>query len=117
LAGTAIVRLKKYICAIIMVLTVEHIKRKAQQFFKDKPVKKAYLFGSYATGLANDKSDIDLIVEIDDSKKRLSLFEFVGLSTGLEKIFEKKVDLIEEHLMYTSFKEKALKEKIELYSA
>ena len=40
-----------------------------QNYFKDKPVLKAYLFGSFARGGANSKSDFDILVELDYSKK------------------------------------------------
>ena len=34
-------------------------------YFKDKPVLKAYLFGSCARDEADDRSDIDILVELD----------------------------------------------------
>lgn len=61
--------------------------------FKKYPVLKAYVFGSYARGEANDKSDIDLIVELDYSKLKSGL-EFVGLKIDLEEKLDKKVDLL-----------------------
>ena len=38
-----------------------------QNFFHDKPVKKAYLFGSFARNEADEQSDIDILVELDHS--------------------------------------------------
>jgi len=52
-----------------MILTQENIKQVVQEYFKDKPVNKVYLFGSYARGDADEKSDVDLLVELDYSKK------------------------------------------------
>ena len=49
----------------------------------------AYLFGSYAKGLANEKSDIDIL--ISDEVKGL---EFIGLVDELRSALHKKVDLI-----------------------
>ena len=37
-------------------------------FFQDKPVKKVYVFGSYARGDADENSDIDLLIDWDYSK-------------------------------------------------
>lgn len=34
-----------------------------QGYFKDKPVLKVYLFGSYARGEADEDSDVDLLKE------------------------------------------------------
>ena len=38
-----------------------------QNYFKTRPVLKAYLFGSYVRGEADDQSDIDILVDIDYS--------------------------------------------------
>lgn len=37
-------------------------------FFQDKPVKKVYVFGSYARGDADENSDIDLLIDWDYSE-------------------------------------------------
>jgi len=73
-----------------MILKKENIKQVVQEYFKDKPVNKVFLFGSYARGDAKEDSDVDLIIEIDDSKKRLSLFDFLGLQLGIENSLNKK---------------------------
>ncbi|MDQ6845559.1 MAG: nucleotidyltransferase domain-containing protein [Bacteroidota bacterium] len=52
-----------------MILSRENIKQVVQEYFKDKPVNKVYLFGSYARGDADERSDVDLLVELDYSKK------------------------------------------------
>lgn len=49
----------------------------------------AYLFGSYAKGEANEKSDVDILVS--DEVKGL---EFVGLVDELRSALHKKVDLV-----------------------
>lgn len=98
-----------------MILTQKNIREIVQNYFKDKPVNKVYLFGSYARGDANEDSDIDLIVEIDDTKKRLSLFDFIGLQLGIEESLNKKVDLVESHLFFPRAKIVAESEKLILY--
>lgn len=87
-----------------MILTQQNIKKVVQDYFKDKPVNKVYLFGSYARGDADEDSDVDLIVEIDDSKKRLTLYGFIELQLGIEKYLNKKVDLVEDHLFFPKVK-------------
>lgn len=98
-----------------MILTLENIKQVVKDYFKDKPVNEVYLFGSYARGDAKEDSDVDLIVEIDDTKKRLSLFDFIGLQLGIENSLNKKVDLVETHLFFPRVKIRAEKEKLILY--
>jgi predicted nucleotidyltransferase len=63
-----------------------------KQYFKDKPVMKAYLFGSFATGIAKQESDVDILVELDYAKP-IGL-DFVQMQIDLESILNKKVDLV-----------------------
>ena len=93
-----------------MILDQEHIKQTVQKYFRDKPVKKVYLFGSYARGDAGENSDVDLLVELD-YKKKIGL-EFVRWTIDLGKIFQKKIDLVPEDTMYASTKMSAEKDKI-----
>jgi hypothetical protein len=95
-----------------MILTNEQIKRIVQNYFADKPVRKAYLFGSYAKGLATEDSDVDLIVELDYSKK-IGL-DFIRWIYDLERSFGKKTDLVPEDSMYNAIRLDAEKYKIPL---
>lgn len=63
-----------------------------KKYFVDKPIKKAYLFGSQVSGKATNESDIDLLVELDYSV-RIGLF-FVQMKLDLEELLNKKVDLV-----------------------
>lgn len=98
-----------------MILTQESIKNVVRDYFKDKPVNKVYLFGSYARGDAKEDSDVNLMIEIDDTKKRLSLFDFIRLQLGIEDSLKKKVDLIESHLFFPKVKSRMEKEKLIIY--
>lgn len=60
-------------------------------YFRTQPVKKAYLFGSYARGDADYKSDIDLMVDLDE---QVGLFKFISMQIRLEELLKRKVDLI-----------------------
>lgn len=61
-------------------------------YFQDKPVLKAYLFGSYARGEADRKSDVDILVELDYSQ-RIGM-AFFAWHMELEKLLKKKVDVV-----------------------
>ena len=61
-------------------------------YFRTRPLLKAYLFGSYVRGEADSESDIDILVELDYSKK-IGL-QFIQMKIDLEKILHTKVDLI-----------------------
>ena len=76
-----------------MQLSAQNIQQ-IQQYFKTQPVLKAYLFGSYVRGEANEESDVDLLVELDYSQ-RIGL-HFVQMIFDLEDLLKKKVDLVSE---------------------
>lgn len=66
-----------------------------QNFFRDKPVLKAFIFGSYARNEADEKSDLDILVELDYSR-HVGL-EFAGMQLDLETMLKKKVDLVSQN--------------------
>ena len=63
-----------------------------KKFFADKPVKKVYLFGSYARGEADENSDVDLLIDWDYSK-HIGL-NYVFWREDIEKILNKEVDFV-----------------------
>lgn len=67
---------------------IESIKN----YFKTRPVLKAYLFGSCVRGQADDKSDIDILVDLDYSQK-IGL-QFIQMKLDLEKLLNNQVDLV-----------------------
>ena len=61
-------------------------------YFADKPVKKAYVFGSYARGDADEGSDIDLVVELDYD---ISIgLKFFIMQDELQDLVKTPVDLV-----------------------
>ncbi len=74
-----------------MILNAQHIAQ-LQEFFQKKPVTRAWLFGSQARNEATEKSDVDLMVELDYDKK--IGWEFVTMRLELEQLLQTKVDLI-----------------------
>lgn len=96
-----------------MYLSNEQIKI-IQHFFQDTPVKKLYLFGSYARGDANEKSDIDLAFSLKEGT-RISYFGLAKYLVGLEEKLNKKIDLVEEVLIYPRIKNIFEKEKKKIF--
>ncbi len=72
-------------------MTTEYLN-KVRDFFKGKPVLKAYLFGSFSREEADDNSDVDILVELDYSVP-VGL-EFVKMQLELQELLERKVDLL-----------------------
>jgi predicted nucleotidyltransferase/plasmid maintenance system antidote protein VapI len=70
------------------------IIRKIKNYLtKDGRVTKAWLFGSFARGEDNFKSDIDMMIEVPQDS-RFSLFDLADIQYYLEKLIDKKVDLV-----------------------
>jgi len=63
-----------------------------KNYFKTRPVLKAFLFGSYVRGQADIKSDIDILVDLDYSEK-IGL-KFIQMQIELQDILKIKVDLV-----------------------
>lgn len=64
-----------------------------KNYFAKKPIKKAFLFGSYARNQQTDQSDIDILVELD-YEKGADFFLFLDMQEELSELLAKKVDLV-----------------------
>ena len=74
------------------MLTTELIIERALPILLHHGVKRAGLFGSFVHGEANDRSDIDMLVELRSGS---SLIELASLQLDLQERFSRKVDLVE----------------------
>src|SRR5580700_6972610 len=64
-----------------------------QKYFRDKPVKRAYLFGSYARDTQiKGVSDIDILLELDYSKP--IGMKFFSFQRELQDLLHSKVDVV-----------------------
>ena len=63
-----------------------------KDFFQDKPVLRAFLFGSFSRKDASENSDIDILVELDYSK-HIGM-SFINMKFDLEEKLHKKIDLV-----------------------
>lgn len=83
-----------YICFMTLdTAKIESIKA----YFKTRPVLKAYLFGSYVREMADNKSDIDILVDLDYSQK-IGL-QFIQMKLDLENLLNNEVDLVSSNGM------------------
>ena len=73
-----------------VIYDIQEIKRRLNPVFTENGVKSAVLFGSYATGSATKKSDVDIMVD-----SGLRGLDFVGLIEYVREALQKKVDLID----------------------
>ena len=95
-----------------MILNYADIQKRSRRIFDSNDfVKRVYLFGSYARNQANDKSDIDFLVEIN----REVGMEFFGLYEYLQDEFQKPVDVITEEEAKNIMGNKIDKDKVLIY--
>lgn len=100
---------KKYIMNTELISAI-------QDYFKNQPVLKAWIFGSYARGEETENSDVDILVVFDqNSGKGVSLLKHISIALGLEDQIRRKVDLITEGTLLPFAKETADRDKILIY--
>ncbi len=87
------------------------LKQKIVEVLKNKNIKKAGIFGSFARGENNKKSDVDILIELN---KEFSLLDLVNLKLELEKFLRKKVDLVEYKTIKPELKKQILSEEIKI---
>jgi predicted nucleotidyltransferase len=91
-------------------MTKEDIKRvliKNKRLLKRYKVNKIGIFGSCATGKMKKKSDVDLLVDFDET---IDLFDYVHLSDEIKQMLKAKVDLSTPDAIKPYIKPKILRE-------
>ncbi len=83
------------------------------EYFKTQPVLRAWLFGSYARGEENPDSDVDLLVELDESQ-RIGL-RFFGMYMDLKELLGREVDLVADGCLMPFAEESANRDKLLIY--
>lgn len=63
-----------------------------KKYFHDKPVRKAWLFGSFSRGEETDASDVDILVDYDG---HVSLLTMGGMLMDLSDLLGRAVDLVD----------------------
>src|SRR3989338_1452884 len=81
-------------CAILLYdMNINEISEKATPVLRAYPIKYAGVFGSFARGEENEKSDIDILI---DYGRPFSLLDLVGLQNRLKDILKRDVDVVTE---------------------
>ena len=92
------------------MITKENILAKLRELkptlYKDYAVTEIGLFGSFTDNTSNEDSDIDILVELE---KPIG-WKFFSLEMYLEKIFNRKIDLVSKNALKDQIKETILKQ-------
>ncbi len=93
---------------------LSELKSKMVPVLKKYHVIKAGIFGSVAKGLQHEHSDIDVLVELENS---CGLLDFISRKQELEDLLQCKIDLVEHKNIRISMRDAILKDQIPLYGA
>lgn len=93
-------------------MTVEELKQKVSPILLKYKVKRASVFGSVAKQTDSPTSDVDILVELDDS---ISLLDFIGIKLEIEDILHRNVDLVEYDTIKPALKESILNNQVPIY--
>ncbi len=94
-------------------MTIDEVKIKVLPVLKQYRITRAGVFGSVAKGTANERSDVDMLVELDP---KYDLLDFIGIKQALESSLEKKVDLVEYRSVKPSLKDNILNSEVLIYA-
>ncbi len=72
-------------------------------------VTRAALFGSIVRGEETEESDIDILVEFEPGR---SLLDLAGLKIELERILNRKIDVVTYRSLHPLLRDKILKEQV-----
>ncbi len=84
------------------------LKSKKKELEIKYPISEMGLFGSYARGDQNEKSDIDILV---DFSSKIDPFDYIRMAHELEDTFQQKIDVVSRKAIqpkYLPFVEKNL---------
>ncbi len=88
---------------------INEIKRKIVRVLKKNGVARAGIFGSYARGEQKKNSDIDILIEFNDS-----LLTLIGIEMELERALRRKVDLLTYGGIHPLLKKIILNEEVKI---
>ncbi len=94
------------------LLTLDYIKTNVKKVLDSYDVDFCYLFGSYASGTATERSDVDLLIS-----SKVTGMDFFGIAELLREELHKKVDLLNSEQLSNNHEllDEILKKGIKIY--
>ena len=97
--------------------TFEQIKntlaKHKEELMQKYKIKEIGIFGSYVRGEQKKQSDIDILVEFEETAD-LSLLDFIGIENYLSDFLGIKVDLVEKHTLKPRIGKHVLEEVVRI---
>lgn len=88
-----------------------------QNYLAGQPVLRAWLFGSCSRGEESPDSDIDILVDYDNSEGLVSLFRMGGMLMDLSELLGRRVDLVENKGVMGFARNSVDRDKILIYDS
>lgn len=95
-------------------MITQQMRQAIANYMATQPIKKAWVFGSFARDEETPESDVDLLVEFDHSE-HISLFRYIGIRHAMEDLLGRKVDLVEDGALRPAAAVTANKDKKVIY--
>lgn len=86
-----------------------------QQFMAGQPILRAWLFGSCSRGEETEESDIDILVDYDNSQGIVSILRMGGILMDLSDLLGRRVDLVENKGLMNFARASIERDKILIY--
>lgn len=86
-----------------------------QEFMAKNPIKRAWLFGSCSRGEETASSDIDILVDFDNSEGAVSLFKMGGMLMELTRLLGRKVDIVDNDGLMDFARDSVDRDKVLIY--
>ena len=102
----------QYICSMKKDSQISLYQNLLAAFFKDQPVRRAYMFGSFVRGENKPGSDLDILVELEPG---IGLFKFISIQNQLEIALKMQIDLVSANGLSPKIKPYIDSEKILVY--
>jgi predicted nucleotidyltransferase len=84
-----------------MIYAIEELKQKIAPIARNYHIPAIYLFGSYARGEAVDSSDVDILIDRENSSIK-SLFDLGAFYNDINEALGKSVDVVTTDSLYQS---------------
>ncbi len=94
---------------------INNLLPKIRQYLAGQPVLKAWLFGSYSRGEDTPRSDVDILVDFDETQGVISLFKMGRMLMDLTELLGVKVDLVDRKGLLDFAKDSVNRDKILIY--
>ena len=90
------------------------VSQTIREYFKNQPIEKAWVFGSFSRGEERENSDVDIMVSLIPGT-RLGL-KFFAMNLELEQLLQRPVDLVIEGDLLPFAEKTAHHDKVLVYA-